>query len=361
MKLFDDSNRPNLPDELKDTFDEIIDIGIKVFAKSNNMGQAEVAKLFEEKLSKVSIKIVNVENTTSESSEREKQLRFVHGLTDCIVNPEKPEQDVRKNIYLNSFVLLDKNSLKSTLMHEIYHVVLAGDKLERRGLNYVFNMGCSESVFENGECKSQTGHMMHEAMVARMQKEFCKKMNIPFYDKGLLGSGYAEAMKLLKNYEKIIGKKILPITKMSLIEMMFGEDSRNFAKMLDEKKYMECDEFLNQIDNRILPKIIRSIKNNSIDFYKKINTIFKSKRGGILLPEQTSKEVQENGNQVLNVNEEKTKVDKFRKRISDDGRLSNLSNTSINNSESKDRNDGELSSKNVNSKRKDSHNDELSI
>jgi len=288
--LYDFSKMPNISEELSPHFAEIINSGIEVFAKENDMSLDEATALFERKLHSVTIRTFDEKNITRNSPREEQELLFKSGLTQCKVDPEKPNEPVIKTININNYLLEDPNELKSTLIHEIFHAVLSDDKLTFRNGQYVHNMGCSETLFEDGKHVGTTGHMMHEALVARMQKNFCKKEGIKFEEKGLFSSAYVEELKRLQKFEKLTGVRISPRNTLSQLKLIHGQEIESFATSLDTHDYSKCDDILLQIQNQKSP--ISRAYHKFLDFAKhtgeKVKTIFKGKQP--LMLEEGSKE-----------------------------------------------------------------------
>ena len=270
---------PNISSELLQPFTQIIPSGIEVFAKENNLSLDDATALFEKKLQGVTIKTFNVEDITLGSSEEEQQLLFKMGLTKCKVNPDRPNEPATKIIYINDSLLANPAELKSTFIHEIFHTVLSADELTFKNGQHTYSMGCSETTFENGSCTGTKAHMLHEVLVARMEKRFCKKEGIPFIEYGLFASGYADGIRRLEKFERLTGCKLSPNASFDSLKIIFGDKLEVFSTLLDTGDYSRCDDFLVQLQNQKSPlsKLRHSFLNLAQQANQKIKNLFKPK------------------------------------------------------------------------------------
>lgn len=311
---------PNISEELQQPFSEIISSGIAVFAEANNISLSEATAFFESKLQNVTIQTFDEKNITIKSSKEEKELLFKEGLSQCRVNPDNPDEPANKTIYINNYLLEDPNQLKSTLIHEIFHTVLSDDKLTFREGHYVHNTGCMESTFENGNYTGTRGRMMHEALVARMQKSVCQREGIKFEEKGLFTSAYVEPIKRLQKFEKLIGSKISPSSTLSSLEFLHGEKLTNLVNALDSNDYSRCDEILFEIQNKRSPisRGYYKFLNFAQKTGEKIKTIFNTKKP-LMLESSNEHTLQEHS-----IQPKKTREETFRDEISRNGALKKL-------------------------------------
>lgn len=225
----------DVDDKLEGSFYEIIDSCIDVFASENGMSKEEAKEMFKQRLSSTSIKV-------SDSLFMERGRTTPHIDTDNINQPVKKEIEINKNLLEN------KKELKSSLAHEIFHAVLADEKATEINGEYKYNMGCSETTISEGKVNTK-GRLLHEAMVARMQKKFCQKNNIKFSEKNILGSAYAEPMRQLKKFEKIKGIKTTSNCSLETLNAIYGNDIDELAELMDEGNREKTDAFFERLQD----------------------------------------------------------------------------------------------------------------
>ena len=282
--LYDELYLPDIQSqnrEILETFREMIGTGLEVFAKENNMNINDATQLFQTKLNNIPIRIFDERTLKQDYPEIEERLSLKLGVTDLVFDPNNSEKPVQKAIYLNSCLLGDKEELKSTFMHEMYHLVLSDDKLNFRNGQYVYNLGCHETCFENGNVVNNVGRQLHEGLVARMQKKFCQKEGIKFQEKGLFASGYTNEIKIIDKFEKISGRKISPNKKLASLKFDCKE-IEEIAKLLDNSEYDKCEEVLKEYkDKKIeqtygsgIANLVRNIRNVKDNVVLGISNIF---------------------------------------------------------------------------------------
>lgn len=316
-KITEKFNDINIPAELRSIFDSTITDGVKVFAKQNKLSIEDTCDLFVDKLSNVSFETYNPEMLDMNNKE-DRKLMFVQGLTKITIeDTEKSDSKISRKILINQDNI-GTDVAKSTLMHEIYHAALASKKLKSRNLQNVYEMGSHEVILDKGQVVSDKGHMMHEALVAKMEKEFCKKNGIKFNEKGLFASGYTNEIRTIEKLEKILGSRILPRDSLEMLKIKHGHKIEDLASSMDERDVVGSEKILDEmLDDRI-----KSSENDIMSkgallarkIRRKVKTSFNNLLSG--RSDEIKKLPAEIREQENVVEQEKTKNNKFQEFLS---------------------------------------------